>query len=149
MAGSQRWLHCRNQINKISTGKKIRKFSSTYYKCVEFCPSDSLKGWCCHPFSPQGIFKNTTAIDAICEKNMKDTMCNRPWDIKDILQSSSVTIFPGNPETVQHITKEEIKIWFQQEHFCGNGLVFFPTLQCFPKQRCIPGLPVDHGHPTW
>lgn len=41
---------------------------------------------------------------------MKDTMCNCPWDIKDILQSSGGMFFPGNPETVQHIMKEEVKL---------------------------------------
>lgn len=147
---SQQWLYGGKEINQISTAQQTRKFSSTYYKCVEFCPSDSLKGWCCHPFSPQGIFQNNTAIDAICEKNMKETMFNCPWGIKDILQSSGGIFFPGNPKMVQHIMDEQAKIWFQQQNLCGKGLgFFFPTPQCFPIQ-CIPGLAVimgtQHGH---
>lgn len=41
---------------------------------------------------------------------MKDTMYNCPWDIKDILQSSGGMFFPGNPEMVQHVMNEEVKI---------------------------------------
>lgn len=76
---------------------------------------------------------------------MKDTMCNCPWDIKDILQSSGGMFFPGNPEMVQHVMNEEVKIRFQQENLCGKGLVSFPTPDCFPIQRCIPGAAVVMG----
>lgn len=144
---SQQWLYGGKEINQISTAQQTRKFSSTY-KCVEFCPSDSLKGWCCHPFSPQGIFQNNTAIDAICEKNMKETMFNCPWGIKDILKSSGGMSFPGNPEMVQHIMDEQAKIWFQQENLCGKGLGFFshPTMLSY---TVYPWSGCDHGHSTW
>ena len=128
MNWSHRWLYGRSyQINQMSTAKQTRKFSSTYHKRVEFSP-DSLNGWFCHPVSPQGIIKNTTAIDAICEKNMNDTMWDCPWDIKDILESSGGTFFPGNLETVKHVMNDAVRIRFQNKSLYGKRLFFHPTV---------------------
>lgn len=132
MSWSHQWLHGRSyQINQMSTAKRTRKFSSTYHKCVEFSPSDSLNGWFCHPISPQGSITNTTAVDAICEKNMNDTVWDCSWDIKDILESSGGMFFPGNLETVQHVMNEAVKIQFQHKSLCGKRL-FFPPHTAFP-----------------
>lgn len=131
MSWSHQWLYGRSyQINQMSTAKRTRKFSSTYHKCVEFSPSDSLNGWFCHPISPQGSIKNTTAVYAICEKNM-NTVWDCPWVIKDILESSGGMFFPGNLETVQHVMNEAVKIRFQHKGLCGKRL-FFPPHSAFP-----------------
>lgn len=69
------------QINQMSTAKQTRKFSSTYHKCVDISPSDSLNGWFCHAISPQEIIKKAIAIDAMHKYNMNDTIWDSPWDI--------------------------------------------------------------------
>lgn len=69
------------QINQMSTAKQTRKFSSTYHKCVDISPSDSLYGWFCHAVSPQEIITNTIAIDAIYKYNVNDTTWDSSWDI--------------------------------------------------------------------